>query len=275
MDWGIDGGNFEVKSMSSKGPGKFVSCLGEWRKRNLEQKFSKDDMEYVFEGKRGFAGTLAKYESEFLRSRMGDSKAHEDAKLRILLAIHRQSESHHEHRIVVGQPIEKHNPEEKRAIKEMLQGGHELEVNGIKKTIVIRRVEVAAEGASSFWCEPELGIVRIIDIGSGTVNGATLNDKRYIDKETFTINYGMNTNKSNDLEALVQSIITKANKWNENDNVRIVGGAAEKIAPYLKKHFKNSYVFQPKIFANGSVKVVHPVFANAIGFYHIARSVFK
>lgn len=274
MDLGIDGGNFEVKIMGPYGPDRFVSCLGEWRERKLEQTFSKDDMEFYYEGKRGFAGTLAKYESEFLRSRMGDTKAHEDAKLRVLLAIHRYSDEM-EHQIVVGQPIEKHVSEQKKLIKEMLQGRHELEVNGVKKTIVIRRVEVAAEGAASFWCQPELGIVRIIDIGSGTVNGATLNDKRYIDKETFTLNYGMNSNKSDDLEALAESIITKASRWNEFDNVRLIGGSAEKIAPYLKRHFKHLNVFQPVINVGGSSKRVHPVYANAIGFYAIARSVFR
>ncbi|OIJ12641.1 hypothetical protein BKP37_12620 [Anaerobacillus alkalilacustris] len=274
MILGIDAGNYEVKVMGPYGPYKFLSCLGEWRKRKLEQTFSKDDMEYYFEGKRGFAGTLAKYESEFIRSRMGDTKAHEDARLRVLLAIHRYSDAF-EHSVVVGQPIEKHDHIEKNAIKEMLRGRHELEVNGVTKTIVIRRVEVAAEGAASFWCQPELGIVRIIDIGSGTVNGATLNDKRYIDKEAFTLNYGMNTNKSNDLESLAESIITKANKWGRQDFVRLIGGSAEMLAPYLKKYFNNLSVFEPTIFEGNSYKLVHPVYANSIGFYEIARSVFK
>lgn len=272
---GIDAGNNEVKVMGSYGPDKFVSYLGEWRERKVGvEHFEKDDMEWEYNGKRGFASTLAERESEFKRSMMGETKAHEDAKLRVLLALHRYS-NQQEHKIVVGQPIERHDPEEKQAIKDMLQGRHELTVNGVRKIIIIRRVEVAAEGAASFWCEPVNGLIRILDCGSGTINGATINNKRYIDKETFGLNYGLNTNKSVNLDAMSEAIITKAHKWNKGDHIRLVGGAAEQLAPYLKKHFPNLEVFYPTIKLGDRLREVHPVYANAIGFYEIARNVFQ
>lgn len=271
MYLGIDAGNNEIKVMGQYGVDKFLSYLGEWRERKVGvDQFDKDDMEWEYNSKKGFAATLAERESDFKRSMMGETKAHEDVLLRVLLALHRYSDKR-EHQIVVGQPIEKHEENEKNKIKDMLQGRHELTVNGIRKVIVIRRVEVAAEGASSFWCEPINGLVRILDCGSGTINAATINNKRYIDKETFGINYGFNTNKTVNLEAMSEAIITKAHRWNKSDHIRLIGGAAEQLAPYLKRHFHNLEVFYPPI----NNKRVHPVFANAIGFYNIARSVFQ
>jgi plasmid segregation protein ParM len=201
---------------------------------------------------------------------MGDTKAHEDVKIRVLLAIHRYSDET-AHDIVVGQPIARHNDDEKRKIKEMLAGRHEFTVNGVKRLIYIDRVEVAAEGASAFWCQPQRGLVRIIDVGSGTVNGATLLDGRYIDRDTFTLTFGMNTNKSSDIESMANAIITEASKkWERTDYVRVVGGAAHQIAPYLTRHFERANVFTPII----GDRVIEPVFANAIGFYEIARRVY-
>lgn len=272
---GVDNGNNEIKTMGAYGTQKVLSCLGEATELNLGNALRKDDMIYEYEGKRGFAGTLAEEQSEFKRNMMGDTKAHEDAMIRVLIALHRYSD-HNEFAIVVGQPISKHKDEEKRIIKEMLKKNHLFTLNGVRKSINIRRVEVAAEGGASFWCQPEIGTVRIIDIGSGTINCATLKDKRYIEKECYTIQYGMNTNKSNNIEALAQSIITETSKkWGKHDNVRIVGGAAEVIEPYIQRYYTNANTFYPRIKEADLYKRVHPVFANAIGYYNIARSVLK
>lgn len=75
----------------------------------------------------------------------------------------------------------------------MLLGSHDLSLNGVKKTIIINRVEVAAEGGAAFWSNPQTGLVRIIDAGSATINCASLVDGKYIDKDSFTINFGCNT----------------------------------------------------------------------------------
>jgi plasmid segregation protein ParM len=267
---GIDAGNHEVKIAGPHGVDRFISILGEYRVRKQRQTHGKDDMEFELDGKKGFAGTLALHESEFKRSMMGVTKAHEDVRIRILLALHRYTDET-DFEIVVGQPIDSHTPEEKAKIKQLLSGLREFTVNGVTKTIYINRVEVAAEGASAFWCQPQRGLVRIIDVGSGTVNGATLLDGRYIDRDTFTLTFGMNTNKSSDTESMANAIITEASKkWGRNDTVRIVGGAAHQIAPYLTRHFERANVFTPII----GDRIIEPVFANAIGFYEIARRVY-
>jgi plasmid segregation protein ParM len=120
-----------------------------------------------YEGGKYFAGTLAKYESEFGGRMMGDSKAHEDCKLRILIALHRIRFDTYQ--LVVGQPISRHNREEKEKIKQMLRGHHSITINERPRSFLIDKVEVAAEGGSAFWSCVQDGLIRIIDIGSGTV----------------------------------------------------------------------------------------------------------
>ncbi|HZK02003.1 MAG TPA: hypothetical protein VFC96_03980, partial [Anaerovoracaceae bacterium] len=56
---GVDAGNYQVKVVSHKGVDIFPSDIGEYRERNLEQKFSANDMAIEYQGKKYFAGTLA------------------------------------------------------------------------------------------------------------------------------------------------------------------------------------------------------------------------
>ncbi len=266
---GLDAGNYEVKAVFQGGHDRFPSDLGEYRERNLEQRFSENDMVVEYWNKKFFAGTLAKYESEFSARIMGDSKWHEDCKLRILIALHRIG--HDVYQIVVGQPIGKHVHQEKEEIKGMLKGHHTVTINSTRREFFIPRVEVAAEGGSAFWASPRDGLVRIIDIGSGTVNCATLHNKRYIDRDSFSIMVGMNTTKTRDMSALARNIAAEAGKkWSKNDMVKVVGGAGESMAPYLQEHFPRTEVIRPSI----GRQVLSPVFANAVGFYRIGAGIY-
>lgn len=266
---GVDAGNYQVKVVHKKGVDIFPSDIGEYRERNFEQKFSDNDMVVEYEGKKYFAGTLAKYESEFCSTMMGESKAHFDFKLRVLIALHRVGCNIYQ--IIVGQPIATHTKAEKQKMKDALLGHHSIIINGIKREFVIERVEVAAEGGAAFWSDPERGLVRITDIGSGTVNCATLHDLRYIDKDSFTIFVGMNTTKTKNYEALGRVIAGEASKkWGKYDKVKIVGGVAREIYPYLKEYFPNASVVLPLL----DGRVLEPVFANAIGFYQIGAGIY-
>lgn len=106
----------------------------------------------------------------------------------------------------------------------MLKGVHLIEVNGRKRTINIEEVGVAPEGSGAFWSKPEMGTIRIIDIGSGTVNAATINDKHHINNASTTFNFGVETVKNkNDLGMIARGIIrnTTKLKWNKHDKVLI------------------------------------------------------
>ena len=268
---GIDAGNNEVKVAGPSGLDRFSSAIGEYRERNMKEVHGKDDIIFEYRGRIGFAGSLALAESEFSGSLMGDSKAHEDAKLRILIAIHRQCQTANSFQIVVGQPISKHTDDEKKLIKNMLIGDHDLSINGKRKMFTITNVEVAAEGGAGFWARPKEQLVRIIDVGSGTVNCASLYDKRYIDKDSFTLTFGMNTVKSNNLEEMARGIVTNTSKkWGPDDFVYILGGATELLTPHIKKFYNNAVQMDPVFEGNE----VDPIFANAIGFYNIGTAIY-
>jgi plasmid segregation protein ParM len=85
MRLGIDAGNYKVKIAGERGVIDFISAIGEARQINLQQIHGQDDMYFQYEGETGFAGSLALYESEFGGSLMGETKAHTDTKLRVLI----------------------------------------------------------------------------------------------------------------------------------------------------------------------------------------------
>ncbi|KJS84970.1 MAG: hypothetical protein JM58_09375 [Peptococcaceae bacterium BICA1-8] len=268
MILGIDAGNSEVKVCGEFGVIQFPSDISEWRELKLKSEKFIHDIEWEYQGKRGFAGTLAQLEGEFSGTQKGDTKAHEETLLRVLFALHNYSE--HEHfKIVVGQPISQHTAGEKEKIKKLLLGNHEIKINGVERRFYINRVEVAAEEASSFWCEPEDGLVRIIGVGAGTIGCATLFNKRYVDKESFSLNFGADTVRNLDYQALARKINNEAN-WDKGDRVKLIGGLAEHLFPYICDHYPKTKVMYPII----KGERVHPIFCNCVGFYEIARGIY-
>lgn len=277
---GIDAGNSNIKIVGDEGELLIPSALGEYRERKLYQKFSDNDIEYKYKKERGFAGTLAQYESQLLASQMGDSKAHQEMVIRVLIGITQYTQETI-FDIVVGQPIAKHNQEEKDKMKNMLQGEHRININGVERYINICNVEIASEGGSAFWSNPVSGVIRIMDIGGGTVNAATLNEARYIDKESFTIPEGMDTLLNNDLEALARKISLHALRvWDKEDALLICGGGSKSLKHHIGKYFNNSSLLCPFLRVVGSHGITQgrqldPVFANAVGFYNMAKKVFN
>ena len=276
MKMGIDAGNYRVKVAANNGLMDFISAIGESRDINLQQKHGDDDMYFNYEGMEGFAGSLALYESEFGGSIMGVSKGHHDTKLRVLLGIHRYITSHNlnetNFQIVVGQPIIKHIPNEKERIKKLIRGNHTITVNGIKKSFNISHCEVAAEGASAIFSNPQPGLIRILDIGSGTVNYSTINCGRFIDKDSGTLPFGVNTTKSNSLQSLARGIATHIlKKWDSNDKTFVVGGVSNQILPFLSDYLTDVHILHPiykKQFA-------HCAYANAIAFHNLAVNIYE
>lgn len=273
---GVDGGNDRVKLVGDFGAFSFYSNICEWFERDTEEQFGADDMEFIINGRRGYAGSIARAEDEFGGGNMmGDTKAHEDAKIRILLGLHRFCNSGDEIYLVTGQPIIKHKQNEKEKIKKMLVGRHDVKVNGKSKILFIEGVEVAPEGSAAFWARPLPGKVRVLDIGSGTVNAATLLDKKHITTQSTTFNFGIETVSNKNYENIARGIIKNASKkWAPDDTVLICGGAAEPLAPFIQQHFKNAQILYPSI-PSIHGKTYKPIYANAVGFYELAKRRFK
>lgn len=259
----IDAGNYETKFYDGKEVRRFPSVIGEYRDRNIRQQQGDYDYEWEYNGDRGFAGTLALFESECAESQKGETKAHPDARLRILLALHQFSRST-ENSILVGQPISRHTAEEKATIKQMLLGRHELTVNKQRRIILIQRCEVAAEGVSAGLLVPGGGIVRVIDIGSGTVNFGTLQDRRFTDKGSFTLGTGLETLRNVQLMAFGRQIALRALAagWKKDDVVYLCGGGAEELLQHLIPYFPSVQL------------ITDPATANVRAFYLIARKLY-
>ncbi|WP_338842067.1 hypothetical protein [Paenibacillus glucanolyticus] len=260
----IDAGNYMTKFYDGKRLRAFPSLIGEYRDRNLLQQHGDFDFEWEYDGQRGFAGTLALHESECAESQKGESKAHPDARLRVLLALHQFGEGI-EHQIIVGQPISTHQEAEKVAIKEMLCGRHELVVNGRRKIIVVRRCEVAAEGVTAGLLVPGGGLIRVIDVGSGTVNFGTLIDRRFNDRGSFTLGTGMETLRSVKPADFARQIALRAlaRGWKANDTVYLCGGGAGAVLAALRAYFPGVRMIEGD-----------PEYANVKSFYLIARKVY-
>lgn len=279
---GVDAGNYKAKVAGPYGIDSYRTAICEWFERDIVESFADDDMEFEIDSRKGFSGTIAAYEDIYGASSMyGDSKAHEDTKIRVLLAIQRYINKYcpgiTDVSIVTGQPIVSHKDFEKEQIKELLLGQHEFIVNKKRQYFTIHEVGVAGEGSGAFWSNPESGTIRILDIGSGTVNAATIIDKRYINNASTTFNFGMETVNKDSLDAVSRGIIraTTKLKWGQKDKVLICGGIANTIIPYIAVHYPNVRVLQPLLRESGHVSVAEPVFANAIGFYELARGTFK
>ena len=178
MILGIDAGNYETK-VCDGAISKFPSALGEWRDLSLRS-YNKYDFEYEYKGIKGFGGTLAKRESQLAFSKLGDTKAHEDALIRILLACSLYDE---DIQLVTGQPIK--SKADKQKIKDMLLGTHKIKINGVDRKITISAVEVATECASFYTVKP-VPNVTIIDMGAGTINVAVIKDTAYFVDERTT-----------------------------------------------------------------------------------------
>lgn len=280
---GVDAGNYKAKVAGAYGIDSFKTNICNWFERDVKEQFGNDDMEFEIGERKGYAGTIAAFEDEFGDgTTYGDTKAHEDTKIRILLAIHRYMEKYCNDIdrvcIVTGQPINGHKEIEKSKIIDMLIDTHEFVVNKKKVKFTIEDVKVAPEGSAAFWSNPQLGTIRIVDVGSGTVNLATIEDKKHIHKSSGTMNTGIETLRNkDDYEALSRAIYQFATKlkWKNVDDIYVCGGITEKIAPYLEKHFASVLLMKPLLKRQYDTITVPPTYSNAVGFYNLAKGAFK
>lgn len=275
----VDGGNYETKVIHEKGYDNFISSIGEWRKRTVADVHSKQDMEFEiinkYENIKGFAGPLATVESEYGGTVFGTSKNHQDANIRILLAVWRNIFGD-KVSIVVGQPYKGHTDEEKGEIIMALKGEHTVTINGKRKDFIIEDVKVGIEGAMAFIASPYQGPCNIIDIGSGTINCIHFLNKRIVDRKCDTLPFGSETSKSGqNFEGMASGIFKQmSGVWDKNHPTYICGGCAEVMEDVLKKYYPLTKVIRPKVDIDGVKITVDSKFANAVGMYTVGNKVY-
>lgn len=272
----VDAGNFDTKVVHARGYDKFFSQIGEWRKRKATDAHSNQDMDFHIINKyddiKGFAGPLASLESEYGGTTFGVSKNHQDARIRILLAIHRNLIEPNIN-LVVGQPYASHTDEEKAEIIDSLVGEHTVTVNKKIKKFNINNVLVGIEGAMAFWSNPIEGAVNVIDVGSGTINCIHFVNKRIVDRKCKTLSFGSETNSSGvNYEGMANAIFKQmSSHWNKNDVTLVCGGSATKMVEPLTKYYSNAQLLSPRVVIGDVSVPLDTQFSNAAGMFIAGR----
>lgn len=257
----VDAGRHGTKVKYKEEGGTFwfpsaVSKAIEGHRESLEE-----DLEVRYKGKAYFIGELAQREG-YPQRLMTESKVHEQTLLEVLVAVFK-SEIAGSCQVMTGLPINLYTDERERAgVKRLLEGKHDLTVNGVYREITIEKVGLALECASSFFAKPEPGTIRILDPGARTTNYATFQDGTYIGRESGTIPLGWDSVRGADAEVMAGQIVSEIGKsWNPSDRVKIIGGNAAPLEEPLKRiGFGFAYAAED------------PMFANVDGFYAIGRS---
>jgi plasmid segregation protein ParM len=253
----IDTGRNTIKLINKK---QFRSVVGDWQKRNLS-----NDGDYTVEinNEKFFVGNLALTESISPREMTTESKIHSETKTLFLTALGLTT-TEEKPFIITGVPITQFNQETKENLEKLLCGNYTIKINDFPtKYVSINNITIAPEGGASFWYalskNPLLqyGKKRIIDLGSRTINYATINDKQYINKDSGTLSYGCLKLKDDKItpEQLASKIVADlSQKWMEynsdKDMILLTGGGTLILGKILKTYFKNCETIDDPVFSN-------------------------
>ena len=278
MNVGIDAGRSFAKIMSDKHKILFEAAIGEWRERKLTNEASKEKYDVSINGKKYFVASLAA-ESPF-RRRMGvSSKVTEETQVLILTAAALVAQPGTNLKVVTGVPIDQHTVEVKQQLTALIKGHHDMIVSGRKVNFAISEVAFVAEGCAAYWdlvldnkgqpANPKLtkGKVRMIDIGSRTINIGTIVDQKYLALESETVPFGLvkllgeQPNPSeDDKQACVKYLQAKLG-WMEDNDAQLIftGGGASALEKQIKAMFPSAII--PK----------EPAFSNARGLFKMGQ----
>lgn len=272
---GIDVGRASVKVAGDSDRNfAFPSVVGEARDLRLG-----DDGDYrvSIDGQSYFVGALA--EESFARREMAtESKVTPETAVLFLTALALAGGGD----VATGLPVSHHSPDGKAALERLLWGAHRVTVNGATSVVKVERLTIVPEGAASFWgmvlndegriVRPGLTgkRVRVLDLGSRTVNYVTLIGGKYLDRESGTLGYGcLELDHVADAQ-LTRRIIGDLAKHladlRPSDDFLLTGGGALRLGSYFRRDYPNSET------------VNDPVYANAIGYrklgvIHASRAV--
>ncbi|MCT4593209.1 MAG: ParM/StbA family protein [Anaeromicrobium sp.] len=197
--------------------------------------------------------------------------------------------------IVTGTPVSDYKNQRKE-IEEFLKGAYKVGMYGSTKSIALENVSVFPEGAGAYFSlvlndkgevvNKELATQKVgmIDIGYKTINLVVFENMKFIDKYSFTVNFGMhqvynmiykrlsraeditpeqaeNIKTGPEYDVLANRIDNDVNKFWGNTSFKIFlcGGGAH----LLGKYFPQFFVMD------------NPEYANANGYFKIAQMLYK
>jgi hypothetical protein len=250
----IDAGEFMTNYVWRAGMGKFYSKLYPYRDFRVDVT---DDFIVEFKGERYLGADLGEREGYIPIGFKDESKLHETTLIRVLAALHKIGGTRY--KIIVGSPISRRTEEEKKALRQMIRGAHKIAINGNEKVINIEECFVSPEGAAGFYSQPQRGIVQGLDFGSTTINYFYMDDMKLIDKRsgTFPID-----SEVTDYKGIMKGVFSQLIIKFGDHPTMIIGGLAKDYYPIVRDYYPKSFIVQ------------NPSFANAIGFYRIARGIY-
>lgn len=258
----IDTGRSSIK-VAGEEEIQFPSIISEWYERPLSKG---GDYELFYNGKRYFVGELAK-EGYCRTINASQNKIHEEMKVLFITAV--AAAEIKDGVIVTGVPVDQHAADTKKELRGYLKGTHQGMINNKPFQFDIKALEICPEGAAAYWdymlnnqgkiVKNANGTFRVIDIGSKTINVATIIDQYYLNRESFTLDYGCydiihakNLDYKQFYKRIMGDIMQRWSEYKETDKVLFSGGGSLLLKDYI----------QYKITDN-------PVFANARGFYKL------
>lgn len=250
----VDCGRSGVKAVSESERIYFRSALGTWRQLRNERELGVDEFVVRYKTEKYFVGRVAVEECDDGAQMMTAYKAHTDTKLLTLTAIHRLVRNESRVMLVTGLPLAFHVEIDKQRMRELLQGTHEITVNDVTKRFTVEQVEVAAEGASAAW---SLGRTRrerfhVVDVGSRTVNYVTMQNGRWIDKDSDSLDYGFETFRGTEPQ-FARALVADLSRLLRPLGPIVLVGGKESLVSHIREHVQDRVDVHPDaLFANAT-----------------------
>jgi len=257
---------------------------------------SKNILEY--EGKKHIIGEKGEYSTDLMKSQ------HQNTLLLLLACIGLNSHDDYiEERIVTGLPIGLYS-KQKEQMKELFKPNelHRIVINGHKKIIKIKAVEVFPEGAGAFYSQNEKDAL-VIDIGGLSIDTVEFKGGKMGHYSTYSMGimklYSKIANYINseydlsltewDIEDVLATGLTIYGQRVDLNYHSIIEEYTKEIIARLKLEYDLKAI-RNIILAGGGCKVLEPYlkayipqcrpinnaqFANVIGYYNIGKVVFK
>jgi len=252
----IDCGRRAVKAFNGQRALSIPAVVGEWRERNVSEG---GNYSISINNEKYFVGDLAANESRFRREMVTQSKIHEETKILTLSALALMAVPGERIKLVTGLPVEQHTPDIKQEYIRLLSGRYDVEVNGTRSTIALGEddIGITIEGGGAYWANNPGRMCRVIDLGSRTINALTIKNGKFIDVDSFTLNYGCIEIENAGTDAAAEQLARRvyadlSRRWLnvKSEKILLAGGGALAMGNWMQEYYPTARIVEDPINAN-------------------------